>query len=312
MPDPNADEPGPDAASQPPARAWPAAEPPYNGPVRNGISARQLAANRRNARRSTGPTSDAGKQRSARNAIKHGAYASPQAIERGPFREDPLAIQAVLDDHHDVLQPRNELERDCVDRIARAVIQLNRYEAFQTRSLTEITTPPGSTPDEGDIHDTTYDAELYHDLARILRRDPSTYTTEEWDDLLLGASIYDPTLREHYLATDADDTGTDTGLSDLILASIRDHHGGTLEEAATDYEDYANHQRERLPDPARELSAAREGLKALTQRGTLDVHSKTLSRLSATLDAALRRYETIRRLTDLAEQTTPPTAEPAP
>ena len=36
------------------------------------ISARQLAANRRNAARSTGPRSQAGKVRSSRNALKHG------------------------------------------------------------------------------------------------------------------------------------------------------------------------------------------------------------------------------------------------
>ena len=35
-------------------------------------SARQIAANRRNARRSTGPRSSRGKSRSARNAVKHG------------------------------------------------------------------------------------------------------------------------------------------------------------------------------------------------------------------------------------------------
>ena len=39
-------------------------------------SARQIAANRRNASRSTGPRSSAGKGRSARNAAKHGLSVS--------------------------------------------------------------------------------------------------------------------------------------------------------------------------------------------------------------------------------------------
>jgi hypothetical protein len=36
---------------------------------------RQIAANRENAKRSTGPRSEAGKARSARNALKHGLSA---------------------------------------------------------------------------------------------------------------------------------------------------------------------------------------------------------------------------------------------
>jgi hypothetical protein len=35
-------------------------------------SARQIAANRRNAQKSTGPTSKAGRRRSAKNALRHG------------------------------------------------------------------------------------------------------------------------------------------------------------------------------------------------------------------------------------------------
>jgi hypothetical protein len=44
-------------------------------------SARQIAANRKNAKKSTGPTSRAGRQRAAKNALQHGL-----ASADSPFR----------------------------------------------------------------------------------------------------------------------------------------------------------------------------------------------------------------------------------
>ena len=43
------------------------------------ISQRRLDANRANARKSSGPRTAAGKQRSSRNGLKHGAY-SPDTV----------------------------------------------------------------------------------------------------------------------------------------------------------------------------------------------------------------------------------------
>lgn len=51
-------------------------------------SERQIAANRENAKKSTGPRA-AGKQRSSQNATKAGLWAQElRPISRGPFRED--------------------------------------------------------------------------------------------------------------------------------------------------------------------------------------------------------------------------------
>jgi hypothetical protein len=46
-------------------------------------SARQIAANRRNAQKSTGPTSQAGRERAAKNALQHGL-----ASTDSPFRHE--------------------------------------------------------------------------------------------------------------------------------------------------------------------------------------------------------------------------------
>src|SRR5687768_17091307 len=60
---------------QPAAPAAPRAKrlkPRTHGRGAHATSARRLAANRRNAQRSTGPRTDAGKRRASRNALKHG------------------------------------------------------------------------------------------------------------------------------------------------------------------------------------------------------------------------------------------------
>ena len=62
-------------------------------------SDRQLAANRRNARKSTGPASESGKQRSRGNALRHGLAIG---ADRDPFlRADVERLGARPDRHRD-------------------------------------------------------------------------------------------------------------------------------------------------------------------------------------------------------------------
>ena len=51
----------------------------------------QITANRRNARKSTGPRKTAGKARSGGNALKHGLTATQVVL----FDEDPAALPSV-------------------------------------------------------------------------------------------------------------------------------------------------------------------------------------------------------------------------
>lgn len=56
-------------------------------------SDRQIAANRKNAKKSTGPSSDAGKRRSAKNAFRHGL-----ASIDSPFRSETDELARLLSD----------------------------------------------------------------------------------------------------------------------------------------------------------------------------------------------------------------------
>src|SRR5437870_3486483 len=77
------------------------------------VSPRKRRANRRNARKSTGPRSPEGKQRSSRNAVTHGIFA--QIVLDG--ESDPLfAIQQHA--YVERLRPQDRVELDLVNRIA--------------------------------------------------------------------------------------------------------------------------------------------------------------------------------------------------
>ncbi|HXB68087.1 MAG TPA: hypothetical protein VNY05_07580 [Candidatus Acidoferrales bacterium] len=93
------------------------------------VSGEQLAANRANAARSTGPRSLEGKARSAQNARKHGFNASTFAVVR---LEDVNEIAHLRDDAVAVYQPVNSQELFAVERIAlaqQAMLRAARLES---------------------------------------------------------------------------------------------------------------------------------------------------------------------------------------
>ena len=79
-----------------------------------GTSERQAAANRRNAKKSTGPRTEEGKEKSKFNALSHGLTAR-SALLPG---DDPVALNALRRELLDDLQPRNSLGTLLVVRIA--------------------------------------------------------------------------------------------------------------------------------------------------------------------------------------------------
>jgi hypothetical protein len=93
------------------------------------VSDKQLAANRANAAKSTGPRSPQGKARSAQNARKHGFTASTFAVVR---LEDLQEIAHLKDDLVAVYQPVNSQELFALERVALAqqtILRAARLEA---------------------------------------------------------------------------------------------------------------------------------------------------------------------------------------
>ena len=88
---------------------------------------KQVEANRRNARASTGPKTEAGKRRSSLNATKHGLYArSSAAIPSGPFAEDPGGVDGYVEDIVTHLAPRSTLAATVARAVAQEALTIER------------------------------------------------------------------------------------------------------------------------------------------------------------------------------------------
>jgi len=91
-------------------------------------SYRQIEANRRNALKSTGPTTEAGKQASRRNAVRHGLTAET-VISALEDAEDYKAFEAAITADYDA---QSAVERELVLRLASLLWRLRRATTMET------------------------------------------------------------------------------------------------------------------------------------------------------------------------------------
>ena len=91
----------------------------------------QIRANRKNAKKSTGPRTNEGKARSAQNALKHGLLARDAVLPD----EDPADFDRQLCDLEDTIEPKNALEFELVRQIVDAQWRLRRLTRLETGYL---------------------------------------------------------------------------------------------------------------------------------------------------------------------------------
>lgn len=104
------------------------------GPILKGdgmTSPKQIAANRRNARKSTGPKTAKGKARASGNAMKHGILAEDTVIEG----EDRRVFEDLLGQLGKSLKPVGAMEEMLVSRIADCAWRLRRLRQFERRTF---------------------------------------------------------------------------------------------------------------------------------------------------------------------------------
>jgi hypothetical protein len=92
---------------------------------------KQIAANRQNARKSTGPKTEQGKRRSRRNAYRHGLTAETLV----DVFEDPAAYRALERSINADYQPHNNFEQALVARLTALLWRLRRAVAVESGLL---------------------------------------------------------------------------------------------------------------------------------------------------------------------------------
>lgn len=96
----------------------------------------QVEANRRNAKRSTGPRTAEGKRRSSANRTMHGAFASVlRPITQGPLAEDDATLNEYREGIVRGLRPQDPLEEAQAECVALAFIHQMRFARWQNEIL---------------------------------------------------------------------------------------------------------------------------------------------------------------------------------
>ena len=112
----------------------------------------KIEANRRNALRSTGPITPAGKARSSKNALRHGVYSALPVVAGLEWNEDWETHRAGI---FKSLAPEGTLEEALAERVALCFWRLNRVHRYETAITiggagTHRGTAPPATPSRQD------------------------------------------------------------------------------------------------------------------------------------------------------------------
>jgi hypothetical protein len=94
---------------------------------------RQIAANRENAKHSTGPATEAGLQISSMNRTSHGLTAR-RVVMKDESQEEFDNLHALLMDEYD---PQSPTEAELVQELAAATWRLRRADRLETEALDE-------------------------------------------------------------------------------------------------------------------------------------------------------------------------------
>src|SRR5687767_6220540 len=94
-------------------------------------TAAQILANRANSQRSTGPQTEAGKERSSSNSFRHGLTSSKVVLPG----EDPAEYDAFRADILEQYKPANSTEQIVAEELCAAGWRLNRARAVETEVL---------------------------------------------------------------------------------------------------------------------------------------------------------------------------------
>jgi hypothetical protein len=123
-------------------------------------SDRRAAANRANARKSTGPRTSEGKVRSAMNAVKTGCFARTPLLPG----EEPGELEAYIAEIIEDLNPATAVERDLAERVAGLSWRRRRLWRAEEEIIAKEFGPPMDEEEAEDVEDEL--EEFYTDQHR--------------------------------------------------------------------------------------------------------------------------------------------------
>jgi hypothetical protein len=103
-------------------------------------TAKQIAANRRNAQKATGPRTTVGKAASRFNSLKHGLYATSQFI----FDETAEDLAELAAEYHEHYTPADPEETVLVETLFASEWRLRRMRRVETHMWDAPTSPSNS------------------------------------------------------------------------------------------------------------------------------------------------------------------------
>jgi hypothetical protein len=147
--------------------------------------------NRANAQHSTGPKTEAGKQRSALNALRHGLTGQLVVMPT----EDLVAYEAhrksLVDEYH----PKGATEHLLVQALADVSWRLNRVAALETNLLTLTVSPVDQSRALGNLslHSQRLSRQFEKTLTQLreLQKTRHDHETHELDKLLYITEMYE-------------------------------------------------------------------------------------------------------------------------
>jgi hypothetical protein len=137
-------------------------------PPAGGISDRKLAANRENARHSTGPKTPEGKAASAANSYKHGIF-SAGLIRPGGEVGDQAQFEYIANSIIDYYQPVGFVEQLLVEKITVEIVRFRRLLYFETGELGRKTPFWGDAVDRVLRYQATINRQLFQALEQLDR-----------------------------------------------------------------------------------------------------------------------------------------------
>ena len=99
--------------------------PPVSGQGRP-VSAKKIAANRKNAQKSPGPRTESGKAKAAANSYKHGFFSKRLFLNTDQWAKDKADYETVANGVYEQYQPVGFMENFLVEKIATEALRLAR------------------------------------------------------------------------------------------------------------------------------------------------------------------------------------------